>query len=52
MTHTYYCLCHAAIAAKMKEVGLAKFEIPSKVAVDDTIWTPETGLVTGVSYMS
>jgi len=36
----------AKIAVKMKEVGLQRFEIPTKVAIDDTIWTPETGLVT------
>jgi len=36
----------AEIAIKMKEVGLLRFEVPTKVAVDDTIWTPETGLVT------
>jgi len=34
------------IASKMKELGLARFEVPTKVAVDDTVWTPETGLVT------
>jgi len=34
------------IAIKMKELGLARFEVPTKVAVDDTVWTPETGLVT------
>ena len=27
-------------------LGLARFEIPTKVGVDDHIWTPETGLVT------
>eukprot|EP00286_Rhodomonas_abbreviata_P027977 CAMPEP_0181305632 /NCGR_PEP_ID=MMETSP1101-20121128/9842_1 /TAXON_ID=46948 /ORGANISM="Rhodomonas abbreviata, Strain Caron Lab Isolate" /LENGTH=779 /DNA_ID=CAMNT_0023411579 /DNA_START=176 /DNA_END=2515 /DNA_ORIENTATION=+ len=36
----------AAIASKLKEVGLARFEIPTKVAIDDEIWTPESGLVT------
>jgi len=36
----------AEIAIKMKEVGLKRFEVPTKVAVDDTIWTPESGLVT------
>jgi long-subunit acyl-CoA synthetase (AMP-forming) len=25
---------------------LSTFEIPTKVELDDTIWTPETGLVT------
>jgi len=34
------------IFAKMKEVGLQTFEIPTKVKVTDDIWTPETGLVT------
>lgn len=34
------------IASKLKELGLARFEIPTKVKVDDTIWTPESGLVT------
>ena len=36
----------SAIASKLKELGLARFEIPTKVKVDDTIWTPESGLVT------
>jgi len=36
----------AKIAIKMKEVGLQCFKIPTKLAIDDTIWTPETGLVT------
>jgi len=35
-----------AIAEKLRSVGFARFEIPTKVAVDDTVWTPETGLVT------
>merc|ERR1711879_171204 len=33
-------------AEKLRSMGLARFEIPSKVRVDDTIWTPENGLVT------
>jgi len=35
-----------SIAEKLKALGLAKFEIPTKVKVDDAIWTPESGLVT------
>lgn len=35
-----------AIAKKLKEMGFARFEVPTKVKVDETIWTPETGLVT------
>ena len=35
-----------AIAVRMKSLGLARFEIPTKVAIDDNIWTPESGLVT------
>ncbi|CAE8607106.1 unnamed protein product [Polarella glacialis] len=35
-----------SLSEKLKEMGLAKFEIPGKVKVDDTMWTPETGLVT------
>merc|ERR1712080_536427 len=35
-----------AIEQKLKAMGLARFEIPTKVAVDDVIWTPESGLVT------
>mmetsp|Transcript_14526 Transcript_14526/g.49609 ORF Transcript_14526/g.49609 Transcript_14526/m.49609 type:complete len:87 (-) Transcript_14526:367-627(-) len=31
---------------KLREVGLSRFEIPTKIKVDDTIWTPESGLVT------
>jgi len=34
------------IAAEMRKVKMAKHETPTKVKVDDTIWTPETGLVT------
>lgn len=30
----------------LRKLGLAKFEIPSKVKLDDNIWTPESGLVT------
>lgn len=33
-------------AEKLRSMGLARFEIPSKVRVDDAIWTPESGLVT------
>ena len=36
----------ASIASKCKSLGLARFETPTKVAIDDKIWTPETGLVT------
>ena len=57
-THTHFCT-HVTrvggkpeeaeltkqIFAKMKEVGLQTFEIPTKVKVTDDIWTPETGLV-------
>jgi len=35
-----------SIEKKLREMGLARFEIPTKVKVDETIWTPETGLVT------
>ncbi|CAE8742157.1 unnamed protein product [Polarella glacialis] len=35
-----------SLSEKLTEMGLAPFEIPGKVKVDDTIWTPETGLVT------
>jgi len=35
-----------AIEGKLRSLGLARFEIPTKVKVDDDIWTPETGLVT------
>merc|ERR1711920_302295 len=35
-----------AIEKRLREMGLASFEIPTKVKVDDTIWTPETGLIT------
>merc|ERR1711879_1011666 len=35
-----------AIAQKLRSMGLARFEIPTKVRVDDAIWTPESGLVT------
>jgi len=34
------------IADTLRGLGLAKFEIPAKVKVDDTVWTPESGLVT------
>lgn len=40
----------AGLAAEMDRVcrglGLARFEIPTKVKVDETVWTPESGLVT------
>lgn len=35
-----------AIGDKLRAMQLARFEIPTKVKVDDCIWTPETGLVT------
>jgi len=34
------------IGNMLKAAGLAKFEIPTKVKVDDEIWTAESGLVT------
>mmetsp|Transcript_52641 Transcript_52641/g.145938 ORF Transcript_52641/g.145938 Transcript_52641/m.145938 type:complete len:717 (-) Transcript_52641:105-2255(-) len=34
------------IDKKLRDMGLARFEIPTKVKLDDTIWTPESGLVT------
>merc|ERR1712228_326141 len=34
------------IGKRLRPMGLARFEIPTKVKLDDTIWTPETGLVT------
>jgi long-chain acyl-CoA synthetase len=34
------------IAKVLKGLGLASFEIPKKVKVDDEMWTPESGLVT------
>eukprot|EP00928_Gymnodinium_smaydae_P088714 TRINITY_DN72777_c0_g1_i1.p1 TRINITY_DN72777_c0_g1~~TRINITY_DN72777_c0_g1_i1.p1 ORF type:complete len:731 (-),score=125.46 TRINITY_DN72777_c0_g1_i1:284-2476(-) len=36
----------ASIAAVLRKQGLARFEIPTKVRIDDAIWTPESGLVT------
>jgi len=36
-----------AIDTKLRSIGLARFEIPTKVKVDEDIWTPESGLVTG-----
>jgi len=30
----------------MRELGLVRFEIPTKVRIDEGIWTPESGLVT------
>merc|ERR1711981_363043 len=35
-----------AINEKLRSMGLARFEIPTKARVDDAIWTPESGLVT------
>jgi acyl-CoA synthetase (AMP-forming)/AMP-acid ligase II len=35
-----------AIADKLRSMGLARFEIPTKARLDDAIWTPESGLVT------
>merc|ERR1712087_619457 len=35
-----------AIVEKLRSMGLVRFEIPTKVRVDDKIWTPESGLVT------
>jgi long-chain acyl-CoA synthetase len=34
------------IDSKLKELGHPRFEIPTKVKLDDTVWTPESGLVT------
>ena len=31
---------------ELKRQKFAKFEIPTQVKVDDTVWTPESGLVT------
>merc|ERR1719215_2394701 len=36
----------AEIEKTLKSQGMARFEIPTKAAVDDAIWTPESGLVT------
>eukprot|EP00928_Gymnodinium_smaydae_P033878 TRINITY_DN24140_c0_g1_i1.p1 TRINITY_DN24140_c0_g1~~TRINITY_DN24140_c0_g1_i1.p1 ORF type:complete len:709 (-),score=122.11 TRINITY_DN24140_c0_g1_i1:254-2380(-) len=35
-----------AIEAELRRQGLARFEIPTKVKVDDLTWTPENGLTT------
>ena len=35
-----------AIGAVLKKQGLATFEIPKQVKLDDEMWTPESGLVT------
>merc|ERR1711957_1112892 len=35
-----------AIGDALRGQKLARFEIPTKVKVDDTIWTPENGLTT------
>lgn len=34
------------IGDKLRAMQLARFEIPTKAKVDDTVWTPESGLVT------
>lgn len=34
------------IEKKLRSLGLARFEIPTKVKIDDLVWTPENGLVT------
>jgi len=34
------------IDKKLRSLGLARFEIPTKVKIDDSVWTPESGLVT------
>lgn len=34
------------VEKKLRALGLARFEIPTKLKVDESIWTPETGLVT------
>uniref|UniRef100_A0A7S4RJ72 AMP-dependent synthetase/ligase domain-containing protein n=1 Tax=Alexandrium monilatum TaxID=311494 RepID=A0A7S4RJ72_9DINO len=36
----------AAVDGSLRDQRLARFEIPTKVKVDDAKWTPETGLVT------
>jgi len=35
-----------SIAETLRKMGFARFEIPTKVQLDDHVWTPETGLVT------
>merc|ERR1740121_3537631 len=35
-----------AIASSLKQQGFARFEIPTKVKVDDLIWTPQASLIT------
>merc|ERR1712080_793311 len=35
-----------AIGEKLRSMGFARFEIPTKARVDDAVWTPESGLVT------
>lgn len=35
-----------AVAKSLKSQGLAKFEIPTKIKVDELVWTPESGMVT------
>jgi len=35
-----------AVDKSLRSQGLPKFEIPTKIKVDQTIWTPESGLVT------
>jgi len=34
------------IEKKLRSLELARFEIPTKVKIDDLVWTPENGLVT------
>jgi len=34
------------IDQKLQAMGLARFEIPTKIGIDDTVWTPVSGLVT------
>jgi long-chain acyl-CoA synthetase len=35
-----------AIGQELRNQGMSRFEIPTKVKLDDAIWTPESGLVT------
>lgn len=35
-----------AVDVELRKQGMARFEIPQKVEVDDAIWTPDDGLVT------
>jgi long-chain acyl-CoA synthetase len=36
----------AMINEELRKQGMARFEIPTRVKVDEGVWTPETGLVT------